>query len=1001
MSYDFIINNYDNNKCFSSFLPGIAGKNGVPMWVFYVNRGQGIASFGIENKDNSIMEFKPADQSYEEINLKGFRTFIKNSGIIYEPFSELNDEKREMRINKNSLEIVEDSKDFKVKVIYFIVPNENYSALVRRLEIINKNNKDIEIIDGMPELIPYGVSNSLFKEMGFTARAWMQVSNYENKIPFYNVRTTIGDLEVVDEINNGYFYFASYNDELLDVIYDKNILFGNKTGLIEPHDFKHNSVDDLILKKQRDENNLPSAFCVLKDNKKEIVINSLIGFSKNKEYINENINKIKSDEYVLSKRSEADSLVNDIVSDIYTKTNNAFFNKYCQQNYLDNVLRGGYPILFNNNDIVYHIYSRKHGDLERDYNFFYLEGNKFSQGNGNFRDVLQNRRNDIIFNPDIRDFNLKMFINFIQADGNNPLIVKGTVFKYKGNFENMDKNLKKYLKNNLFTPGKLLNFVENNEIKINENFIEIILKNSEQIEQAEFGEGYWIDHWTYLMDLIETYYEIYPDKIDEKLYEESYKIFDSHAYVKPRIDKYKKYKNRIMQISSIGESKEKLEIIKKRNHNYLVNKDNEIYNASMFEKLLMLAVNKFSSLDPYGMGIEMEANKPGWNDALNGLPGMFGSGMSETFELKRLLLFLKEKCLKDVEVFEELKEFITNIDYELENYDNQFSYWNNIYTHKEKYRKDVFYNVGNKINLNKDYIYKFIEKMIAKVDRGIEKSKELGKGIYPTFLTYNLVDFEEIDGVILPKKFEVNTLPFFLEGIARAFKVIDKKEKENLYKYVKESNIYDNKLKMYKTSESIMNEPYSIGRLRAFTPGWLENESVFMHMEFKYLLEILKADMLDEFYNDIKTMLPPFMKYEKYGRSTLENSSFIVSSANKNEELHGQGFSARLSGSTAEFLSMWKLMFIGNKLFDVENGDLVFTFEPKLSPDLYCNGKVEFKLFSKTKVKYFNPNYSKSISKIELYFDNKIIEIKGNKIKGETAHKLRNKEIDKIICYFE
>lgn len=32
------------------------------MWVFYVNRGQGIASFGIENKDNAILEFLPANE---------------------------------------------------------------------------------------------------------------------------------------------------------------------------------------------------------------------------------------------------------------------------------------------------------------------------------------------------------------------------------------------------------------------------------------------------------------------------------------------------------------------------------------------------------------------------------------------------------------------------------------------------------------------------------------------------------------------------------------------------------------------------------------------------------------------------------------------------------------------------------------------------------------------------------------------------------------------------
>ncbi len=72
----FIIKNYQNKKTFASFLPGIAGKLGIPIWAFYVNRGQGIASFGSENKDSSIMEFYPANKSYQNVATKGFRTFF-------------------------------------------------------------------------------------------------------------------------------------------------------------------------------------------------------------------------------------------------------------------------------------------------------------------------------------------------------------------------------------------------------------------------------------------------------------------------------------------------------------------------------------------------------------------------------------------------------------------------------------------------------------------------------------------------------------------------------------------------------------------------------------------------------------------------------------------------------------------------------------------------------------------------------------------------------------
>ena len=46
----FIIEDYTRMPAFSSFLPGLAGVRGIPVWSFYTNRGQGINSFGIHNK---------------------------------------------------------------------------------------------------------------------------------------------------------------------------------------------------------------------------------------------------------------------------------------------------------------------------------------------------------------------------------------------------------------------------------------------------------------------------------------------------------------------------------------------------------------------------------------------------------------------------------------------------------------------------------------------------------------------------------------------------------------------------------------------------------------------------------------------------------------------------------------------------------------------------------------------------------------------------------------
>src|SRR3989344_6856131 len=88
----FIIKQYNDKRPFSNFLPGIAGLFGTPMWVFYVNRGQGIASFGTRNKDGAILEFFPANKAYQQVTSLGFRTFLKISHrgktVFYEPFKE-------------------------------------------------------------------------------------------------------------------------------------------------------------------------------------------------------------------------------------------------------------------------------------------------------------------------------------------------------------------------------------------------------------------------------------------------------------------------------------------------------------------------------------------------------------------------------------------------------------------------------------------------------------------------------------------------------------------------------------------------------------------------------------------------------------------------------------------------------------------------------------------------------------------------------------------------
>ena len=153
----FICNDYQKKPEFASFLPGIAGIRGIPLWCYYVNRGQGVVSFGSDNKDNAIMEFYPAHVAYQRASVTGFRTFIRVNGIYSEPFADP-EVHHEMRIRMNSFDVLEknDLTGLETKATYFIMPEENYGALIRRVRITNLSGQalSLEIVDGMPALIP-------------------------------------------------------------------------------------------------------------------------------------------------------------------------------------------------------------------------------------------------------------------------------------------------------------------------------------------------------------------------------------------------------------------------------------------------------------------------------------------------------------------------------------------------------------------------------------------------------------------------------------------------------------------------------------------------------------------------------------------------------------------------------------------------------------------------------------------------------------------------------
>ena len=550
---------------------------------------------------------------------------------------------------------------------------------------------------------------------------------------------------------------------------------------------------------------------------------------------------------------------------------------------------------------------------------------------------------------------------------------------------------------------------------------------------------------------MENYLAVYPDKEQTLLYNsEPLPFFMSPAIVKSRADRYTLVPGWPQSIRVYGavsaagdkdypaERASALAAIY-ADPDYVADpggaggvwqrtKTGTVYTVSVVAKLAMLGLLKFSTLDPMGMGVEMEGGKPGWNDAMNGLPGIIGSGMPETYEMLRIIRYVKSSLTrfgKAVTFPKEFAEFMTGMSAALTAYSKsakdqvaEHEYWDASNNAREKYRLDVVATFsGLTVTLPTQYLVTLLGAAEIKTTDGITRALATNGGLSPSYFFYDCVDIATItpkDGTtpttnkVQCKEFKTRTLPQFLEGPTRHMKVVtDKATRQDVFQRTKASDIYDQALKMFKLSESLETMGQDVGRMKAFSPGWLENQSVWLHMSYKFYLELLRGGLYTEFFEEIKTGLVPFMDNAVYGRSPLEAASFIVSSVFPDKKLHGASFLARLSGSTAEFLSMWSIMMTGEKPFAVNSaGELQLKLSPVLPGWMFTEeGTVSFTFLGEVSVTYHNPEKvdtwtvtPKTTSIV--YLGGATFDSEDGLLRGEVAESVRNLQVQSIDVFY-
>ena len=1031
----FVIEQYNDLAPFASFLPGIAGSLGRPAWAFYVNRGQAVASFGVRNKDGAFLEFFPADKAYQLTSSRGFRTFLKiadgNQILTYEPFQRGAGPEVKQRLYVTPHEVgVEETNPqlgFSIRADMFTLPEAPVAGLLRRVEIVNTSGqtKKIEIVDGLPQVLPFGMNQWILKFMSRTSEAFMRVEGVEENLPFYRLKVWPTDSPQVEPVIACNFFAGFLNGVRTRVVVDAERIFGLAGDFSRPERFFCS--ESLDFDNQVAGNQTPSAFQALTvelQPGQSQVFYGFYGHATTQSVLEQFITEADKKDYFEAKREVNRRLIEGLTQRIFTATAKPLFDAHARQCYLDNGLRGGFPREVPGGAQLY-LFGRKHGDLERDYNDFLLQDAPFSEGNGDFRDVLQNRRMDVFFDPALDAKNIRYFFNLIQPDGYNPCSLRNSRFVVDAplslahhftRFVGLEQLLSRE-----FKYAELWQALES-ATDTPEPIIKEILAQAQEVEDAEFDRGYWSDHWTYLVDLLISYAAIFPDRLPGLFQEKTYTFFDSTHFVVPRAQKYVVTDHGVRQYGAVQGSPEKESLInsrRRRRHQVRAQGGHgEIVYTTLLGKILTLAANKLATLDPFGVGIEMEADRPGWCDALNGLPGIFGSSVNETIELKRLVDFAS-KALADVDgTFSlpvELADFISGLE-ALLNRPNLTpeQFWQESGAQKEAYREKVFMGFdGAERTLSVATVQTFLATVSGYLDAAIDKART-PEGIV-TYFSYEAEQYQEIvDGKAAVTRFKQKPLPLFLEGFVHALRIAEPEEVRRLYDAARNSELFDLKLGMYRVNEPLGENALELGRIGVFNYGWLENGSIFLHMHYKFVLEMVRAGLIEEFYGQMEQLLVAFRDPAEYGRNPVENSSFLVSSGFAvDPRQHGRGCVARLSGSTVEFLHLWTHLFLGAAPFVFEEGKLLFRPAPVLSKSFFSTneqcansfgfeetlpaGSVACALLGATLLVYINPTRQDTFGdaavrpgRYQLHGrDGSMQTVEGRHLEGQAAEALR------------
>lgn len=671
------INNVDAMRPF--FMSIVSDSN---HWMFVSSNGG--LSAGRKNPEFSLFPYYTDDKITESADLTGsksiFRIHKENKNFIWEPFSErmlgLYKVSRNLYKSVYSNKIIFEEINHDLELCFRYEWNSsNLYGFVKKSTLINQSKVklSIKILDGIQNIVPYGVGSELQRNVSNLADAYKRSElNKENGMGIFALSAIIVDKAEPSEALKANIVWSLGFDEpeyLLSSLQLKN--FRNNQDINEEMDIKGEKgayfiYDDLELSPNTEKNWM----IIANVNQTHSSICSLAEEIKNKktitQKIQEDIDLGTKNLVKLNASSDALQFTADDLRDTRHFSNVLFnimrggvfdFNyqieKWDFKKYLAKANKSVYNASQKNIDVLPEIFSitelkefsaksdnpdlkrlaaeylplkfsRRHGDPSRPWNQFSIntvneiDGSKILDYQGNWRDIFQNWEALAHSYPQFIEGMIFKFLNASTFDGYNPYRVTKDGFDWE-----------------TIEPDNPWSYI-----------------------------GYWGDHQIiYLLKFLEFIENHQPGAL-ENLFDKDYFVYANIPY---RIKSYEEILKNPKDTIVFDHASDKSTREKCDNNGadgaLLGNSLNEIHHVNFIEKILATVLSKVSNFIPEA-GIWMNTQRPEWNDANNALVGN-GVSMVTLYYLHRFLSFLNNTVsvskAKHVELSSELSEFFIAI----------------------------------------------------------------------------------------------------------------------------------------------------------------------------------------------------------------------------------------------------------------------------------------------------------------------------------------------------